>query len=92
MKVLTVLTSHSVLGKTEQPIGFWLEEFAAPYYVFKDAGVAITIVSPNGGQPPIDPKNDRPENRNPGSSTAAAEELIKLVGAMSAAQDRAAAK
>jgi putative intracellular protease/amidase len=63
MKILMVLTSHNVLGKTGRPTGFWLEEFAAPYYVFKDAGVEITLASPKGGQPPIDPKSDLPENQ-----------------------------
>jgi putative intracellular protease/amidase len=51
MKILMVLTSHNVLGNTGKPTGFWLEEFAAPYYVFKDAGAQITIASPKGGQP-----------------------------------------
>jgi putative intracellular protease/amidase len=63
MKILMVLTSHNVLGDTGKPTGFWLEEFAAPYYVFKDAGVEITVASPKGGQPPIDPKSDLPENQ-----------------------------
>ncbi len=56
-KILIVLTSHSDLGNTGEKTGFWIEEFAAPYYVLADAGVQITIVSPNGGQPPIDPKS-----------------------------------
>jgi putative intracellular protease/amidase len=63
MKILMVLTSHNVLGDTGRPTGFWLEEFAAPYYVFKDAGAKITVASPKGGQPPIDPKSDLPENQ-----------------------------
>lgn len=58
MKILMVLTSHDQLGNTGEKTGFWLEEFAAPYYVFRDAGVAITLVSPLGGQPPLDPKSD----------------------------------
>ncbi|MEI2300841.1 type 1 glutamine amidotransferase domain-containing protein [Ensifer sp. MJa1] len=58
MKILMVLTSHDQLGNTGKPTGFWLEEFAAPYYVFRDAGVDITLASPKGGQPPIDPKSD----------------------------------
>jgi len=58
MKVLMVLTSHDQLGTTGQKTGFWLEEFAAPYYVFKDAKVDITISSPKGGQPPLDPRSD----------------------------------
>ena len=58
MKILMVLTSHDKLGNTGNKTGFWLEEFAAPYYVFKDAGVDITLASPVGGQPPLDPKSD----------------------------------
>ena len=63
MKVLIVLTSHDQLGNTGKKTGFWLEEFAAPYYVLKDAGVAVTLASPKGGQPPLDPKSDLPENQ-----------------------------
>jgi putative intracellular protease/amidase len=63
MKILMVLTSHDVLGKTGRKTGFWLEEFAAPYFVFRDAGVELTLASPNGGQPPVDPKSDLPENQ-----------------------------
>ncbi|TDE34898.1 type 1 glutamine amidotransferase domain-containing protein [Antarcticimicrobium sediminis] len=58
MKILMVLTSHDQLGDTGKKTGFWLEEFAAPYYVFKDAGAEITLASPKGGQPPIDPVSD----------------------------------
>ncbi len=65
MKILMVLTSHDQLGNTGRKTGFWLEEFAAPYYVFKDAGVELTLASPKGGQPPIDPKSDLPENQTP---------------------------
>ncbi len=61
MKILFVLTSHDRLGDTGHKTGFWLEEFAAPYYVFKDAGAAITLASPAGGQPPLDPKSDEPD-------------------------------
>ena len=61
MKVLMVLTSHDQLGTTGLKTGFWLEEFAAPYYVFKDADADITIASPKGGQPPLDPKSDEPD-------------------------------
>lgn len=60
MNILMVLTSHDRLGDTGKKTGFWLEEFAAPYYVFKDAGVKITLASPAGGQPPIDPISDEP--------------------------------
>jgi putative intracellular protease/amidase len=61
MKILMVLTSHDRLGDTGKKTGFWLEEFAAPYYVFHDAGAEITLASPAGGQPPLDPKSDQPE-------------------------------
>lgn len=61
MKVLIVLTSHSDLGNTGEKTGFWVEEFAAPYYVMADAGVELTIASPKGGQPPIDPKSAAPD-------------------------------
>jgi putative intracellular protease/amidase len=60
-----VLTSHDVLGNTGRKTGFWLEEFAAPYFVFRDAGVDLTLASPKGGQPPIDPKSDLPEGQTP---------------------------
>jgi putative intracellular protease/amidase len=60
MNVLMVLTSHDQLGNTGHKTGFWLEEFAAPYYVFKDAGATLTLASPKGGQPPLDPKSDDP--------------------------------
>lgn len=60
-----VLTSHDMLGNTGRKTGFWLEEFAAPYFVFKDAGVELTLASPKGGQPPIDPKSDLPANQTP---------------------------
>jgi putative intracellular protease/amidase len=63
MKILMVLTSHDQLGNTGRKTGFWLEEFAAPYFVFRDAGAQLTLASPKGGQPPIDPKSDLPENQ-----------------------------
>ena len=63
MNVLMVLTSHDQLGDTGHKTGFWLEEFAAPYYVLKDAGAGITLASPLGGQPPLDPKSDAPESQ-----------------------------
>ena len=63
MSVLMILTSHDQLGNTGKKTGFWLEEFAAPYYAFRDAGVAITLASPKGGQPPLDPKSDEPANQ-----------------------------
>jgi putative intracellular protease/amidase len=65
MKILMVLTSHDQLGNTGRKTGFWLEEFAAPYFVFRDAGVELTLASPKGGQPPVDPKSDMPENQTP---------------------------
>src|ERR1700690_2978329 len=65
MKILMVLTSHDQLGNTGRKTGFWLEEFAAPYFVFRDAGVELTLASPKGGQPPLDPKSDLSENQTP---------------------------
>lgn len=62
-KILMVLTSHDQLGNTGAKTGFWLEEFAAPYYVFKDLGADITLASPLGGQPPLDPKSDDPASQ-----------------------------
>ncbi len=63
LKILIVLTSHSQLGDTGHKTGFWVEEFAAPYYALADAGVELTIASPLGGQPPIDPKSEAPESQ-----------------------------
>lgn len=63
MKILIVLTSHDRLGDTGEKTGFWLEELAAPYYVLKEAGAEITLASPAGGQPPLDPKSDAPESQ-----------------------------
>ena len=60
-RILMILTSHDVLGSTGQKTGFWLEELASPYYVFKDAGAQVTLASPKGGQPPIDPKSNTPD-------------------------------
>src|SRR5215469_2113262 len=68
MKILMVLTSHDVLGSTGRKTGFWLEEFAAPYSVFRDADVELTLASPKGGQPPLDPKSDLPENQTPATA------------------------
>src|ERR1700750_183096 len=78
MKILMVLTSHDQLGNTGKKTGFWLEEFAAPYYVFRDAGADVTIASPQGGQPPLDPKSDTPEGQT---------EATKRFKADKAAQD-----
>jgi len=65
MKIVMVLTSHNELGNTGKKTGFWLEEFAAPYYVFKDAGAEITLASPQGGQPPLDPKSAEKDFQTP---------------------------
>jgi putative intracellular protease/amidase len=65
MKILMVLTSHDQLGNTGRKTGFWLEEFAAPYFVFRDTGIELTLASPKGGQPPVDPKSDEPNNQTP---------------------------
>ncbi len=77
MKVLFVLTSHSELGNTGEKTGFWIEEFAAPYYVLSDAGVDITLASPKGGQPPIDPKSDTPENQTEATKRFKADEALQ---------------
>jgi putative intracellular protease/amidase len=63
MKILMVLTSHDKLGNTGRKTGFWLEEFAAPYYTFLDAKTTVTIASPKGGQPPLDPKSETPDGQ-----------------------------
>jgi putative intracellular protease/amidase len=63
MKILMVLTSHDQLGNTGRKTGFWLEELAAPYYVFKDAGAELVLASPKGGKPPLDPKSNEPANQ-----------------------------
>ena len=80
MKILMILTSHDELGTTGKKTGFWLEEFAAPYYVFRDASAEITLASPKGGQPPLDPKSDEPDAQTPAtdrfkSDTSAQAEL-----------------
>lgn len=63
MKILMVLTSHGQLGDTGKTTGLWLEELAAPYYVFKDAGASVTLASPSGGAPPIDPNSEQPDSQ-----------------------------
>ena len=68
MHILMVLTSHDRLGDTGRKTGFWLEEFAAPFYVFKDAGAELTLASPRGGQPPLDPKSDEPGSQTPATT------------------------
>ena len=79
-----VITSHDELGNTGRKTGFWLEEFAAPFFVFRDAGVNLTLASPKGGQPPLDPKSDLPENQTEAvtrfkKDTAAQEALANTV-------------
>ncbi len=74
-----VLTSHSELGNTGKKTGFWIEEFAAPYYVFIDAGASITIASPKGGQPPIDPSSDTPENQTPAVTRFKADKSLQKI-------------
>ncbi len=64
MKILMVLTSHDQLGDTGKKTGFWLEKFTAPYYAFLDAGAAVTVASPKGGAPPLDPKSDSPDGQS----------------------------
>ena len=87
MKVLMVLTSHDQLGDTGKKTGFWLEEFAAPYYAFKDAGADVTLVSPKGGQPPLDPKSDEPDSQTDATrrfkSDAAAQAALASTGKLS---------
>lgn len=68
MNILMVLTSHSDLGDTGEKTGFWVEEFADPYYVLADAGVVITIASPAGGQPPVDPKSELADAQTPATA------------------------
>lgn len=77
MKILIVLTSHSELGNTGQKTGFWIEEFAAPYYVFSDAGAEIVLASPRGGQPPIDPKSDASEHQTEATKRFKADEKLQ---------------
>lgn len=77
MKVLMVLTSHDRLGDTGKKTGFWLEEFAAPYYLLKDAGAAITLASPKGGQPPLDPKSDEPDAQTAATERFAGDQVAK---------------
>ncbi len=77
MKILIVLTSHDALGDTGKKTGFWIEEFAAPYYTFLDAGAIISIASPKGGQPPIDPSSDTPENQTPATVRFKEDKLIQ---------------
>lgn len=91
MKILIVLTSHDQLGDTGRKTGFWLEELAAPYYVFKDAGADLVLASPLGGQPPLDPKSNEPDfqteaTRRFEADTAAKAALAKTVALSSVNQ------
>jgi putative intracellular protease/amidase len=87
MNVLMVLTSHDQLGNTGKKTGFWLEEFAAPYYTLKDAGANVTVVSPLGGQPPLDPKSDEPDAQTAATkrfkADAAAQATLASTGKLS---------
>ncbi|MEH6608653.1 MAG: type 1 glutamine amidotransferase domain-containing protein [Halioglobus sp.] len=76
-KILMILTSHSELGDTGEKTGFWVEEFAAPYYVFLDAGADITLASPAGGQPPIDPKSELPDFQTSATARFDSDELAQ---------------
>jgi putative intracellular protease/amidase len=76
-KILMVLTSHSTLGDTGEKTGFWIEEFAAPYYVFSAAGAEITLTSPAGGQPPIDPKSELPDFQTPATQRFNADQPLQ---------------
>lgn len=75
MKILMVLTSHDELGKTGHKTGFWLEELAAPYYAFRDAGAEIVLASPKGGQPPLDPKSSEPASQTAATRRFEADEV-----------------
>jgi len=77
MKILMVLTSHDKLGETGKKTGFWLEELAAPYYVFKDAGAEVTLASPKGGPPPLDPKSSDPSAQTDATRRFNADETAK---------------
>jgi putative intracellular protease/amidase len=92
VKILMVMTSHDTLGNTGKKTGFWLEEFAAPYYVFTDAGVDVTVVSPKGGQPPIDPKSDDPDNQTPAQIRFKADKKAQAVLANTARLSSVSAK
>lgn len=79
MKILMVLTSHDRLGDTGKKTGFWLEEFAAPYYVFTDAGADVTLATPLGGQPPLDPKSDEASAQTPATARFKNDEAAQAV-------------
>ncbi len=96
MNILMVLTSHDQLGATGKKTGFWLEEFAAPYYAFKDAGADVTLVSPKSGQPPLDPKSDEPDAQTEATARfkadPAAQAALAHTGKLSDVVDTAAEK
>jgi len=77
MNILMVLTSHDKLGETDFKTGFWLEEFASPYFAFKDQGFEITLASPQGGQPPLDPKSDEPDFQTEATARFRKDELAQ---------------
>ncbi|MGN6207360.1 type 1 glutamine amidotransferase domain-containing protein [Asticcacaulis sp.] len=79
MKILIVLTSHDQLGDTGKKTGFWLEEYVAPYYTFLDAGAEITVASPKGGQPPLDPKSDEPSGQTEATERFKADSAAQAV-------------
>ena len=78
MNILMVLTSHDQLGNTGKTTGFWLEEFAAPHYAFKDVGAEFTLASPRGGQPPLDPKSDLPASQTESTRRLKADPAAQL--------------
>ncbi|GED22295.1 type 1 glutamine amidotransferase domain-containing protein [Halomonas halmophila] len=79
MKILMVLTSHDQLGDTGHKTGFWLEEFASPYYTFLDAGAELVLASPAGGQPPLDPNSDQPDAQTPATERFKQDEQAQKV-------------
>lgn len=90
--ILVVLTSHNQLGDTGHPTGFWLEELAAPYYVFKDAGAEVTLASPEGGQPPLDPKSDDPDAQTEATRRFKADSAANVELAVTAKLDSLSAR
>jgi putative intracellular protease/amidase len=77
MKILIVLTSHDTLGNTNKKTGFWLEELATPYYVFRDAGAAVTLASPKGGAPPVDPASQAETAQTPATRRLEADDAAQ---------------
>jgi putative intracellular protease/amidase len=93
MNILMILTSHDALGDTGKKTGFWLEEFAAPYYVLTDAGATVTLASPMGGQPPIDPTSDKPDAQTDATrrfkADAAAQKVLANTATLASVDDAA---